>query len=38
MSRDISYQAVMARKNEIMKASMGIDYDVYKTGKLAFDY
>ena len=38
MSRDTSYQAVMARKNEIMKMSMGLDYDVYKTGELAFDY
>ena len=38
MSRDISYAAVMARKNEIMKMSMGLDYDVYKQGELAFDY
>ena len=26
-SRDMSYAAVMARKNEIMKASMGMDYN-----------
>ncbi len=38
MSRDTSYQAVMARKNEIMKSSMGIDYDVYRQGEIAFDY
>jgi cysteine synthase len=28
----------MARKNEIMKSSMGIDYDVYRQGEIAFDY
>lgn len=38
MTRDNSYQAVMSRKNEIMKSSMGIDYDVYRQGELAFDY
>ena len=38
MSKDNSYQAVMARKNEIMKSSMGLDYDVYCQGEIAFDY
>ncbi|PKL40172.1 MAG: PLP-dependent lyase/thiolase [Candidatus Riflebacteria bacterium HGW-Riflebacteria-1] len=38
MSRDNTYQAVMARKNEIMKSSMGLDYEVYRQGELAFDY
>lgn len=38
MSKDTSYQAVMARKNEIMKSSMGLDYEVYRQGELAFDY
>ncbi|MDD2998221.1 MAG: PLP-dependent lyase/thiolase, partial [Candidatus Riflebacteria bacterium] len=38
MSRDTSYQAVMARKNEIMKSSMGLDYEVYRQGGIAFDY
>lgn len=38
MNKDNSYNAIMARKNEIMKASMGLDYDVYKLGELAFDY
>lgn len=38
MTRDNSYQAVMARKNEIMKSSMGLDYETYRQGELAFDY
>ncbi|RCK78341.1 MAG: 2-amino-4-ketopentanoate thiolase, beta subunit [Candidatus Ozemobacter sibiricus] len=38
MKRDTSYAAVMARKNEIMKASLGIDYDRYVTSPIAFDY
>ena len=38
MSLDNTYQAVMARKNEIMKSSMGLDYEVYRQGELAFDY
>ncbi len=37
-SRDMSYSAVMARKNEIMKASLGIDYDDYIQSPIAFDY
>lgn len=36
--RDISYAAVMARKNEIMKASMGIDYEDFIQSPIAFDY
>jgi len=36
--RDISYAAVMARKNEIMKASMGMDYDEFIFSPIAFDY
>jgi cysteine synthase len=36
--RDMSYAAVMARKNEIMKASLGIDYDAFVQSPLAFDY
>lgn len=35
---DTSYAAVLARKNEIMKASLGIDYGAYETGTLGFDY
>lgn len=37
-SRDMSYQAVMARKNEIMKSSMGMDYADYISSPIAFDY
>ncbi|TYP58500.1 cysteine synthase [Thermosediminibacter litoriperuensis] len=38
MTRDISYEAVMARKNEIMKKAVGIDYQVFESGGIAFDY
>jgi cysteine synthase len=37
-SRDMSYAAVMARKNEIMKASLGIDFSDFIQSPLAFDY
>jgi cysteine synthase len=33
-----AYAAVMARRGEIMRASVGIDYAAYATGALAFDY
>jgi cysteine synthase len=32
------YQALMDRKNEIMKKAIGIDYSAFETGTLAFDY
>ena len=35
---DNSYQAVMARRNEIMKKAIGMDYSRYARGRLAFDY
>lgn len=35
---DTSYAAVMARKNEIMVRAVGIDYNQFETGPLAFDY
>ncbi len=38
MSRDLSYSAVMGRKNEIMKKAIGIDYSVFESGGIAFDY
>lgn len=38
MSKDMSYEAVMGRKNEIMKTALGIDYDDYALTPLAFDY
>lgn len=37
-SRDVSYDAVMARKNEIMKSSMQLDYDDFIQSPIAFDY
>ena len=36
--RDTSYAAVLSRKNEIMKASLGIDFDAYVSSPVAFDY
>jgi hypothetical protein len=36
--RDTSYAAVMSRKNEIIKASMGMDYDDFIQSPIAFDY
>lgn len=36
--KDMSYSAVMARKNEIMKSSMGIDYEDFIESPIAFDY
>jgi len=36
--RDTSYAGVMARKNEIMKVSLGIDYDRYVHSPVSFDY
>ncbi|MFW6119310.1 MAG: 2-amino-4-oxopentanoate thiolase subunit OrtB [Petrotogales bacterium] len=33
-----SYEAVMSRKNEIMKASVGIDYDSFENKGISFDY
>ncbi len=38
MTRDMSYQAVISRRNEIMKAAVGMDYDKYESGSIAFDY
>ena len=35
---DNSYAAVMARKNEIMKRAVGMDYDLFESGSIAFDY
>lgn len=36
--KDASYLAIMARRNEIMKRSVGIDYDHFEIPPLAFDY
>ncbi|HHX79739.1 MAG TPA: PLP-dependent lyase/thiolase [Acholeplasmataceae bacterium] len=38
MMKNNSYAHVMARRNEIMKASVGIDYSIYETGNISFDY
>lgn len=36
--KDTSYIAVMARRNEVMKRSVGIDYEQFEISPLAFDY
>ncbi|HHY12857.1 MAG TPA: PLP-dependent lyase/thiolase [Firmicutes bacterium] len=38
MSRDLSYNAVMARRGEIMKKALGIEYDEFIQSEIAFDY
>ncbi len=38
MSDEDSYDAIMARRAEIMHASLGIDYGQLATGAVAFDY
>lgn len=38
MSKDMSFEAVMARRPETMKKAIGIDYDVFESGSIAFDY
>ena len=35
--RDNSYNAVMNRKNEIMKNAIGIDYSVFENEGISFD-
>ncbi len=37
-TQDRSYAAVMGRKNEIMKASLGLDYDEFVHSAISFDY
>lgn len=38
VKKDLSYRGVMARKNEIMKRAVGLDYDQFELGGIAFDY
>ena len=38
MTNDRSYEAVMARKGEIMKKAVGIDFDKFESGSIGFDY
>ena len=35
---NMNYEAVMGRKNEIMKKAIGIDYSVFESGSIAFDF
>lgn len=38
MNRDVSYPLVMSRKKEIMKNSMGLNYQQFDISPIAFDY
>jgi len=38
MTMNNSFNEVMSRKNMIMKQAVGIDYDVFESGGIAFDY
>jgi 2-amino-4-ketopentanoate thiolase beta subunit len=38
VNRDNSYEAVMERKQEIVKRAVGIDYEQFNRGILGFDY
>lgn len=38
LEKDISYEAVMARKNEIMKNAIGLDYSSFEEDGVGFDY
>lgn len=38
MKDSMSYDAVMARKNDIMRTAVGMDYSQFERGKIAFDY
>src|SRR5690554_758138 len=38
MSKDMSYQAVMSRRNDIMKKSVGVDYNSFEYEGIGFDY
>ena len=38
MTRDTSYAAVLARKNEILKTSVGLDYARFERSPIRFDY
>lgn len=37
-AKDMSYAAVNARKNDIMKSAMGMDYESFVTSPIAFEY
>lgn len=38
MSKDMSFEAVMGRRSEIMKKAIGIDYDAFESDGIVFDY
>jgi len=38
MSKDMSYAGVMSRRPEIMKEAAGLDFSIYESGSIAFDY
>lgn len=38
MTKDTNFEAIMSRKGEIMKAAVGMDYDEFESGSIAFDY
>lgn len=38
MNKDMSYEGVMSRRNEIMKKAVGIDYNRFESEGIAFDY
>lgn len=38
MSKDMSYSGVMSRRPEIMKKAAGVDFSLFESGSIAFDY
>lgn len=38
LQKDMSYEAVMGRKNEIMKNAIGLDYSSFEEDGIGFDY
>lgn len=38
MNKDNSYDGVISRRTEIMRKAVGIDYDTFESGRLAFDF
>ncbi len=38
MNKDMSYAGVMSRRPEIMKKAAGIDFSIFESGSIAFDY
>lgn len=37
-TKNLSYTSVLERKNEIMKQSLGMDFEAFEYGKIAFNY